>query len=171
MEGSERETILRGDRIVKKDNAQINLRGEIDSLYANALFTCAYARQNGYTDILSGLEDIVRAVRTIMTAEATDKVPELSAIIGLDFNELRQISNNPKAEIGIDHIFPDELTTDDMTALINVLRTQIRKAERSAVTAYEEHGTVSNESIITALNRLSSAAYILMLEHIAARNF
>ena len=171
MEGSERETILRSDQIVKKDSAQINLRGEIDSLYAQALFTCAYARQYGYTDILSGLEDIVKAVRAVMTAEATDKAPEISHIIGLDFDELRRISNNPKAELGIEHIIPDELTTDDMTALINVLRTRARQAERAAAAACEADDTISNEAVLTTLNRLSSAAYILMLEHIAARRF
>lgn len=165
MKGNERETILYGSQKVDKGNAQIELRGELDSLMAQAVFACAFARQYAYTDILSGAEDIVRVVRELVNCEGAGKPPAIGRILGLDFDELRHISHNPQMELGIPHYFPDE-HTDDMTATLNKLRTDVRRAERAAARAPENE---VNDSIQLVLNRLSSAIYILMLENRAER--
>ncbi len=47
------------------------------------------------------------------------------------------------------------------SALLHVARTVIRRAERSAWAAYEEHGEVMNKLSITYLNRLSDLVFIL----------
>lgn len=165
MKGQEERTQLRGKDVCRKDDPKIILRGEIDSLYSRAVLTCVYAKQYGAEQVISGLEDIVRAVRELMRGEALGQEPDISYINGMDFDELRHVSHNVESELGLVPYFPDEFT-DDVTAYINLLRTDIRRTERAAVAAGEDRVT---RAIQLVLNRLSSAAYILMLENRAER--
>ncbi len=156
----ESKTILRDSETVRKDDPQIILRGELDSLYAQSVCICVYADKYGYKDIISGTQDILRVIRELIFAEAEFNKPNVDSILGMTLNELREVSNNPKSELGLEHYLPDE-NADMMTAQINRLRTDIKRAERAAWAA-EENGV--NDTIGLILNRLSSAAYILMLE-------
>lgn len=167
MRGDEKKTVLHGSECVGKDHPRIELRGEIDSLYARAVYVCAFARQYGYTEIISGLEDIVRVVRELMRAEALDEPPNAGEVMGMEPDELRHVSHHTKEELGLEPYMPDE-QTDEMTALINLLRTDIRRTERAAVAA-GEYGAAA-DGVQLALNRLSSAAYILMLENYAKKS-
>ncbi|MDL2237355.1 hypothetical protein LJC56_05955 [Christensenellaceae bacterium OttesenSCG-928-K19] len=161
MKGNESKTQLRGKETVFKDDVCIMLRGEIDSLMARAVITCAYAKQYGHTDIISGTEDVVRVLREITRSEALGEPCEAGEILGMDFEELRTVSQHPKSELGAEHYFPDE-NTDMMTAMLNMLRADVRRAERQCVEAMDEHPAAASMQIV--LNRLSSAVYILMLE-------
>ena len=167
MKGNEKLTSLNGKENVEKDDPQIMLRGEIDSLYARAVYTCSFARQYGYTAVLSGLEDIVRVVRELMRAEAMGDPPQIDSVMGMELEELRHVSHHIKSELGLEPYMPDE-HTGEMTALLNLLRAEVRRTERAAVYVRED-GSV-NKDIQLVLNRLSSAAYILMLENHADRN-
>ncbi len=161
MRNEESKTVYMGGKTLRKDDGRIILRGELDSLLARAVMTCAYAKQYGYTEIVSGCEDIVRVLREIVKSEALGTVCEVREILGMDFDELRQVSHNPRTELGAGHYFPDE-NTDSMTAMLNLLRTDARREERYCAAVLEEHP--SAEGLIAVLNRLSSAAYILMIE-------
>ncbi len=167
MRGDEKKTSLFGSECVGKNHPRIELRGEIDSLYARAVHVCAFARQYGYTEIISGMEDIVRAVRELMRAEALRVEPEIDGIMGMELDELRDVSHRTKEELGLETYMPDE-HTDEMTALINLLRADIRRVERYAVSAGED--CPADAGIQLVLNRLSSAAYILMLENHAQKS-
>jgi ethanolamine utilization cobalamin adenosyltransferase len=166
MEKNEGATLLYGKETVEKDDPQIMLRGEIDSLYARAVYTCAFVKQYGRVQVTGGMEDIVRVVRELMRAEATCQRPEVGGILGMDLDEVRHVSHHVNAELGLEPYMPDE-NTDEATALLNLLRTEIRRAERAAV--YAGGDNPANEQIQLVLNRLSSAAYILMLESRAER--
>lgn len=161
MKGNESKTQLNSKDLISKSDPQIMLRGEIDSLFARAICTCAHARQYGHTEILSGLEDIVRVVRELMRAEATMDIPQVEEILGMGLEEVRYVSHNVTTELGLSPYMPDEYT-NEMTALINLLRAEIRRVERAAVSVEIQSPCV--EGIQLVLNRLSSAAYILMLE-------
>lgn len=166
MKQNEAQTLLNANEVVGKDCAQIALRGEIDSIYARAVHLCAYARQYDYMDLLGNLEDILRVIRKLMYSEATGTPPEVEHIMGLDLDEVRRASHHPESELGVPGYMPDE-HTDEMSALLNILRADIRRAERAAVCAGTGHPP--NEGIQLVLNRLSSAVYILMLENRAER--
>ena len=161
MRDNEGKTSLRGQEIVSKCDPRIELRGQIDSLLAQAVLNCAYAEHYGYTNVTLGAKDIVRVVRELMRAEATGEKPEIKTILGMSFDELRDVSNNPREELGVQHYMPDE-NTDLMSAHLNVLRTDIRRTERTAWCL--EDDSPQMEALRLVLNRLSSAAYILMLE-------
>lgn len=162
MKGEETNTLLFGKKTAQKDCPEIMLRGELDCLMAQAVLVCAYAKQYGHVDIIGGTEDIVRVVRELVRSEALGEPPDVEEILGMDFEELRHVSHHPKTELGADHYFPDE-NTDMMTALLNLLRTDIRRAERACVGAKDDGP--ANGEIQLVLNRLSSAAYILMIEN------
>lgn len=161
MREKEDKTILRGDEIVSKCDPRIELRGQIDSLLAQAVLNCAYAEHYGYTNVTLGAKDMVRVIRELMRAEATGKETQVRTILGMDFEELRDVSNNPREELGVQHYLPDE-NTDLMSAHLNILRTEIRRAERTACCLEDDSKEMRAMRLV--LNRLSSAAYILMLE-------
>ena len=131
MRGDEERTELRAGEIVSKCDPRIELRGQIDSLLAQAVLNCAYAEHFGYTNISLGTQDIVRVIKELMRAEATGDAPEVRSILGMSLDELREASYNPKSELGLDHYYPDE-HADLMTAHLNILRTDIRQTERAA---------------------------------------
>ncbi len=168
MKGNETKTVLAGEQYVEKNHPAIELRGCIDSMHARAVYTCTFARQYGYPEIVAGLEDIVRVTREIMRSDATGQPPDVQDILGLDLDEIREVSNNPQSELGISHYMPDA-HADEMTALLNMLRTDVRRTERAAVAAGTGDGAM--EGIQLVLNRLSGAVYILMLENRAEKEF
>lgn len=160
MTGDETRTSLRADIAVDKRDIRIARRGALDGLLAKAVLNCAYAEHFGYTNITMGTRDLVRVMRELVHADAVDKEPDVKTILGMTLDEIRDVSQHPREELGLDHYFPDE-NCDLMTAYLNVLRTDIRTAE--LMFCGEDDSGVTRR-IQFLLNRLSSAAYILMLE-------
>jgi ethanolamine utilization cobalamin adenosyltransferase len=165
MRGDEKQTSLRDGVTISKGDPLIGLRGAIDSLHAKAVYTCVFAKQYGYADVVAGMEDVVRVTRELMRSEALDEPPDIKDILGMGLDEIRLVSNNPQTELGIPHYMPDE-NADEMTALLNVLRTEVRDAERIAAGI---GGGETADGIQMVLNRLSGAVYILMLENWAVK--
>jgi ethanolamine utilization cobalamin adenosyltransferase len=75
------------------------------------------------------------------------------------------MSHDPGKYFACGHFLPEP---DKGLALsyLNVVRTRIRDAERALVSATREG---ESESIIQAMNRLSSAAYVMMCESNTAK--
>ncbi len=162
MKGCEDKTCLYGGETVCKDHPQIRLRGEIDSLLAYAVYALAFAKERGDRQAADDLRDVVRVIRELMRAEACAVPLELNGMIGLTLDELRDYSYHPQQYLGAGHVFPDE-NSDMMFAVLNLLRTKVRQAERICIAA--GLGAYANASIQKGLNRLSSAVYIIMLKH------
>ncbi|MEA5001871.1 MAG: hypothetical protein VB081_00015 [Christensenella sp.] len=162
MKHCEPKTCLYGSETVRKDHPQIMLRGELDSLLADAVYTLALARERGEREAENDLKDIVGVIRQVMRAEACAIAPTFDHIIGLTFDELREYSYHPQKYLHTEHVFPDE-NSDLICAVLNILRTKVRQAERVCIAAGLD--AYANESIQMILNRLSSAVYIIMLKH------
>lgn len=160
MRDDEGKTSYLGNEVVEKKDERLEMRGAFDGLLARAVLTSAYAQHFGYSNIISGAQDIVRVMRMLVHADATSEAPQVDSILGMSLDELRDVSYNPKSELGLDHYYPDE-HTDLMTAYLNMLRTDIRRTE---LLAYRLPDGCVPEETKKVLNRLSSAAYILMLE-------
>lgn len=161
MREDEERTVLRGSETVSKCDPRIEFRGGLDSLLAQAVLNCAYAEHYGYTNITLGAQEIVRVVKELTRAEAKGEAPEITSMMGMDLDELREAANHPKTELGLDHYYPDE-HIDLMTAHLNILRTDIRRVERTCCCLEDDSKEMKAMRLI--LNRLSSAAYVLMLE-------
>lgn len=161
MREDEERTVLRGDEIISKCDPRLEFRGQLDSLLAQAVLNCAYAEHYGYTNITLGAQEIVRVTKELVRAEAKGQAPEIASIMGMSLDEIREASYHPKTELGLDHYYPDE-HIDLMSAHLNMLRTDIRQAERACCCIDDDSKEMKAMRLI--LNRLSSAAYVLMLE-------
>ena len=162
MKNREAETSLYGSEVVSKADSQIELRGELDSLLARVVDACAMARERKEENLADELAEVVRAVKMLVLCEAACKEARLDTpLLGWTAEELREGSYHPQKYLQAAHCFPDE-NTERMVAVLNVLRTEIRRVERCCIRAGLHRYT--NKSLQVVLNRLSSAMYIIMLK-------
>ena len=159
-EKPEHMTQLRGELLVPKTHPSIKLRGKLDSLEALLLQGIAQARELGREQCAAGLQDCFNLAQAIMAAEVKEQALPSWSLLGLDSAALRHASHNPRDWAGIPYPTPHA----GMSALclaLNFLRTQVRECERAACEALA-HRT----DMIEALNRMSSAVYLLFLKEL-----
>ena len=157
-------TSLIGNTLVPKNHPRIRLRGKLDSLQAQVVLI-----QCEITDKALGdkLQDILNCLRELTRCEVLDQPVEGDTLFGQSYGELQKQSHNPQKYFGVAVLhLPDHKFGRDY-ALLNTLRTAIRETELMAVDAFETEGGVSRGDIVLALNRLSSAVYVLMCQMIA----
>lgn len=151
-------THLRGNLLVEKTHPRIALRGQIDSFQAELLLVQRAAAAEGNTSLVDGLEDILGFVRAVLGAEVRE-VPmaeERQNLLGMTPAELRDYSHHIPERLGIPHPVLD-YTASEAVLRLNLLRTKAREVELAAAVAFGD----SRNDLIQALNRLSSAIYIL----------
>jgi ethanolamine utilization cobalamin adenosyltransferase len=158
-------TALRGHLLVPKDHPLIALRGAIDSLEATILKAQVAFRRLGLDKGVAELGEVLAYVKAILRAEVLTEPLEEMPLFGLDAAELRRQSHHPREFFGIGHFFT---TVDDGEAvvLLNELRTGARHVELVAYDAFKgaDGRPCEREDIILALNRLSSAFYLMMFK-------
>ena len=147
-------TQLTGDLLVPKTHPRIVFRGKLDTLEAQLLLAIREEPEEG-----SALREILDRVREILRAEVLEEPLEDAPLCGLSQEQIRTQSQLPQDYFGTPHFMP---RPEDCRSIlrINALRAQIREAELSAAAAFGRE----REDIVRALNRLSSLAYILMLQ-------
>jgi len=161
-EKPEHMTQLRGNRLVSKDHPRIVFRAALDSLQSKILLVQCRVSAAGKKKLVEDLGGILDMARDLMRAEVLDEVIGERKIIGLSYAELRDQSHNPKKYFGTDHIIPS-FDMGDIILRLNMLRTTVREIEVTAVTTFRNKFEFEKPDIIQALNRMSSAFYIMML--------
>lgn len=167
-EKPEEMTHLRGNLLVKKSSPRIAFRGKLDSLEAAILEAQALAHRQNAPAVRDGLGEVLEQVRLVLGAEVKDQPLEEVSILGMDQARLRQVSHNVKGAFGIDHPIPS-WEMGELALRLNTLRTQVRETELAAAVAFEAPGETPRPDIIRALNRLSSAVYILFCKLLAEK--
>ena len=167
-EKPEEMTHLRGNLLVKKSSPRIAFRGKLDSLDAAILEAQALAHRQNAPAVRDGLGEVLEQVRLVLGAEVKDQPLEEVPILGMDQARLRQVSHNVKGAFGIDHPIPS-WEMGELALRLNTLRTQVRETELAAAVAFEGPGETPRPDIIRALNRLSSAVYILFCKLLAEK--
>lgn len=163
-------TQLYGNKLVIKDHKRIIFRGKIDSLEGKILETQILAKNLGNKKVLSELEEVLKFLREIAKAEILNENLGEFSILGMNEDELRAISHNPKKHIGVDHLFYPSYEIGDMAVALNLLRSATREVEIAAIAAFKnDEGEVSRKDIVRYLNRLSSCFYIMTLKAIAGK--
>ena len=156
-------TQLSGNRLVVKDHPRIQFRGRLDSCQAEICLLQAKAHEAGLSKLVEDLAEIMAWTSEIMRADVLDAVMPDKPILGLSDAELRDHSHNPKKHYGCGHLLPDwEMGL--MALELNRLRALIREMEVSAVSAFKGDFELEKPGIVQALNRMSSAIYIMMLK-------
>lgn len=145
-------THLNGDTLVEKTHPRIAFRGGLDSLEAELLL-CALEIPR----LQRELEEILELTRKLLQAEVLEQPLETGKLLNLTEEELRRHSHFPQDYYGQPHFMP--AVADGRSILhLNRLRCVVRQAERLAVAALPER-----QDILRAMNRMSSAVYLLML--------
>ena len=151
-EKPERMTHLFSDVLVEKTHPRIVLRGMMDALEAELLLCMAEAPKWE-----KELGEILDLARKILQKEVLGQPLEDAPLCGLSMEELRSHSHRPQEFYGQPHFMP--CVGDGAVVLrLNKVRAVARRAELSAVAAVPDR-----EDILRAMNRISSALYILMI--------
>lgn len=159
-------TQLYGNKLVYKDNKRIIFRGKLDSLLAKILEAQVRLNLLKEKNALKDLEEVLIYVRDISECEILNKEFSKKILIGLNEDELRAYSHNPKKHLNCEHIFYPSYEMGEVVILFNSLRAQIREVEISALQCFKNaEGDISRADILRALNRLSSCLYIMMCKY------
>ena len=158
-------TWLNAETQVPKTCGCIIFRGKMDTLLASAMLV---QTQFDPKDRLPGiLKDCLRDVKNwimqVLAAEMSGCAPEISGMAGMDMDTLHAVSRDPAKYIGMEHCMAHESQGGNV-ALVNWLRAQVRETEISAL-----RNLPGESPVCCALNRLSSALYVLMLLTMAAQ--
>ncbi len=152
-------TQLNREILVEKTHPRILFRGQMDMLEAQIL-RCGKV----HPELAPNLGQLLALARKILSCEVLEKPLEEENIMGLTPAELRKRSHFPQDYYGQPHFMPD--FSDSAQVLdLNVVRCSVRSAELSAVAAFvTPAGKLTRQDIVKALNRMSSAVYLMMLE-------
>lgn len=152
-------THLTADKMVAKSDPRLGFRAALDGTIALAVWLqieLAEPWQPWLADIRSRLGNIMRA-------DAMDEPLAAQSIVGLNEDELHRLSHQPLRYLDHDHLVPEASYGRD-AALLNLLRTKVRETETLAAQAFiSRHFDVQRPDILQALNRLSSAVYVMMI--------
>lgn len=157
-------TALRGAVLVEKGHRVIRLRGRLDSLEAKIIEGQLRFEKLGLAKAAADLGETLDYVRQIMRAEvlSEDLPPQL--LFGMDEAEIRSRSHTPKKYYNIPHFFASA-QDGEAVVFLNLLRAETREVELAAYEAFKtESGEPERPDVIRALNRLSSAYYVMMFK-------
>ena len=157
-------THLNATTLVAKNDARIAFRGRVDSAIAQAvLLQTEWLAASAPAAAQRMLADIRAALGNVLRSETLDE--PMPAIVMGEFDEaqIHALSHNPLKYLGHDHIVP-AIEHGVNVARLNLLRTVIREAEVAGAQAFiDKDFSISRGDVLQALNRLSSAVYVLML--------
>jgi ethanolamine utilization cobalamin adenosyltransferase len=159
-------TQLDAGRFAPKTTPRLKLRGRVDSMHALVMLTAALARRYQLRELAGHLDTLAAYCREIMSAEYHARPVAPLTLLGKAEDELHAISHWPDRHLGLPHLTPGP---DDHEVLhwLNVVRTQAREVEVAALEAFPATGWPDSAglgaSLAHALNRLSSAIYVLEL--------
>lgn len=161
-------THLYGNRLVYKDDPRIAFRGRLDSFQSSLLRFQLLMQSRNNLKLVADVQEILELARNILMTEVKDEPLEMDTLFGLDSDAIRAHSHNPMKHYCVKHFVPDVSMGEEIIHL-NELRTEVREIEIAAMSAFRQGSDVKRKDIICALNRLSSAFYILMCRILGER--
>ena len=161
-------THLKAGKLVLKNDPRIVLRGKIDTFQAKTLEVQILADELGKRNMVNMLGEVNDYARKILVSELMEtELDDNITLIGLNEKELRFVSQHPAQYFGVGHIAPS-YTMGKLAVELNLLRAMSREVEIAAINAFaDDKVQIERKDILRALNRLSSALYIMYLEELA----
>ena len=151
-------THLNGDVLVPKTHPRIRFRGMLDTLESE-LILCQLAEES----LVTPVGEILALARQIVRCDVLEEPLQEETLWGLNQEELRRRSHFPQEYYGQPHFAP---SADDgaVIARLNRARCAAREAELAAAEAFaDREGNPTRPDILRAMNRISSALYLLMI--------
>lgn len=165
FEKPEHMTQIHGNILVKKDDKRILFRGKLDTFASKWLVVEKEFESYENEKLNSDMESIAQLLKELVKAEVLDIQLKEVNVLGETLEKIKEISHNPKKYYGMPHLFDISAKNLLVTLKLNELRGLSRELEVSGVTAFSnEKGIVEKSDILKALNRLSSAIYVMMLK-------
>ncbi|SIQ58638.1 ethanolamine utilization cobalamin adenosyltransferase [Alkalispirochaeta americana] len=161
-EKPEHMTQVDAERFDAKNSPRIRFRGKMDSLNAWVMLTASRARTAGYPKLVEHLATVAAYCREIMSAEYNLRPVAPIQVAGFDEAALRKATHDPQKELGVPHLAP-AVEDAELLHWLNVLRTQVRETELVALDAFPPGSSRELPELAVAVNRLSSAVYLLEL--------
>ena len=164
LEKPEHMTHLQGNILVNKTHPRILFRGKMDLLEAEFMLC-----QLKVPEFRNELGELLAFARYLLRCEILGEVVDSWKLMGLSSEELRRHSHFPQDHYGQPHFMP-QYTDGEEILHLNRLRCIARQVELAAVNAFaDDNGKTDRADLLQALNRLSSAVYILMIRKKADR--
>ena len=158
LEKPEHMTHLQGNVLVSKTHPRILFRGKMDLLEAEMMLC-----QLKVPEFRNELGELLAFARYLLRCEILGEVVDSWKLMGLSSEELRRHSHFPQDHYGQPHFMP-QYTDGEEILHLNRLRCIARQVELAAAKAFtDENGKTDRLDLLQALNRLSSAVYILMI--------
>ena len=157
-EKPEHMTHLNSETLVEKTHPRIVFRGKLDTLEAE-LILCQLAAGGRKTE----LEALLELTRRIIRSDVLDQPLAEGSLWGLSEGEIRKRSHFPQEYYGQPHFAPSA-ADGPAVARLNRARCAAREAELAAVAAFYPE----RADLLRAMNRISSAIYLLMIQEKAA---
>ena len=158
-EKPEHMTHLNAEFLVPKNHPRILFRGKMDTLEAE-LILCQLAEP----ELAGPVGEVLALARQIIRCDVLEEDLVWDKLCGLTEAEQRRRSHFPQEYYGQPHFMP---SAEDGVAIarLNRARTAAREAELAAVEAFSDReGRPTRKDLLTALNRMSSMLYILMIQ-------
>lgn len=165
FEKPEHMTQISGNILVKKNDERIIFRGKLDSLKAKWLILQKEFENYGNGKLRKDMESVTVFIKKIILAEVLDTELGEMEVLGETLDKIKEISHNPKAFFGRDHLFDISIKNSLLVLKLNEMRSTSREIEIVGVTAFStEKGVAAKKEMLRALNRLSSVIYVMMLK-------
>ncbi len=171
--------------LVVKTHPRIVLRGKIDFLQSAILDAQVTADEDHARGLVGELGELLELARKLVGAEVTGKPLGPIQLFGMSADEVRDATHHTHELYGIPFMYPD-VRQGPVVAKLNLARAIAREAEVAALTAFEairpsDDGSApappaaspiappARADICLALNRISSALYLLACKYVAGR--
>jgi ethanolamine utilization cobalamin adenosyltransferase len=149
------------------------LRGEVDLLQAALLDAQVAADEDGARGLVGEIGELLELARTLVGAEVTGQPIPPFTLFGLAADEVRDATHHTHELYGVPFMYPD-VRQGPVVAKLNLARGIARRAELAALIAFAaaEGGPTApptRPDICLALNRASSALYLLACKYVAGK--
>ncbi|MDR0569741.1 MAG: hypothetical protein LBG71_00765 [Clostridiales Family XIII bacterium] len=162
-EKPERMTHLHGNVLVSKTHPRIAFRGALDTLQGEIILAQTEALEAKLPDLTADLDEILTLSRQALGAEVSGRALSFLGLLGYDASGLREASHDVDRHFGLRHPSP-AYDMGPIAARLNLLRAKAREAELAGERAFADG---ERDDIMLALNRMSSAIYIMLCKFLA----
>jgi ethanolamine utilization protein EutL len=157
--------------LVPKTHPRIVARGKLDLLQSAVLDAQVAADADGARALVGELGEILELARALVGAEVTGRELPPPALFGMGSDEIRDATHHTHELYGVPFMYPD-VRQGPVVAKLNIARGVAREAEVAVITAFPPERGASTApparaDLAHALNRISSALYLLACRYVA----
>jgi ethanolamine utilization cobalamin adenosyltransferase len=159
--------------LVRKTHPRIVARGKLDLLQSAVLDAQTAADAEDARTLVGELGEILELARALVGAEVTGKPAPPVRLFGMGDDELRDATHHTQELYGVPFMYPD-VRQGPVVAKLGLARAIAREAEVAITAAFpaETGGATAppaRADLAHALNRVSSALYLLACKYVAGR--